>query len=469
MFRTVFLILFGNAAASLLLLARNLVVARLIPVEDYGIASTFAISLAVIEMISALGLQQQIVQARDGDDPDFQAALQGFQLLRGLLSGAALFLLAGPLADFMNVPEAAWAYRVMALVPVLNATVHFDIHRLNRRMVFAPMLLSSGLPALITLLAVWPMAAWFGDYRVLLYAIVGQFVLMSLVSHLMAERPWRLRLDRAVIGRALQFGWPLLVNNILLFGVFNGDRVIVGRELGMAELAVFSMGMTLTLTPTLVLAKSAQNYFLPLLARSPRDGADSEERFVRLARVVFQLHLAFGTALATGALLAGPFLVYLLLGVKYAPLTALIVWFAVMQGLRVFKGGPSIIALARGRTENAMIANLVRIAVIPLAWWFAVNGGDVRAILLTGIGGEALGFLTSLLVLRYRLGFRLRPLVLSCLAALACLGAVLVAGLPGEAGSSRLLLVVAALLFAFSFVPMHELRNYAFRRRLGTK
>jgi len=241
MFRTVFLILFGNAAASLLLLARNLVVARLIPVEDYGIASTFAISLAVIEMISALGLQQQIVQARDGDDPDFQAALQGFQLLRGILSGAALFLLAGPLADFMNVPEAAWAYRVMALVPVLNATVHFDIHRLNRRMVFAPMLLSNGLPALITLLAVWPLSTWFGDYRVLLYAIGGQFVLMSLVSHLMAERPWRLRLDRAVMGRALQFGWPLLVNNILLFGVFNGDRVIVGRELGMAELAVFGM------------------------------------------------------------------------------------------------------------------------------------------------------------------------------------------------------------------------------------
>ena len=190
---------------------------------------------------------------------------------------------------------------------------------------------------------------------------------------------------------------------------------------------------------------------------------------MRLARVVFQLHLAFGTALATGALLAGPFLVHLLLGVKYAPLTGLIVWFATMQGLRVFKGGPSIIALARGRTENAMIANLARISVIPLAWWFAVNGGDVRAILLTGIGGEALGFLTSLLVLRYRLGLRLRPLVLSCLAALACLGAVLVAGLPGEAGSSRLLLVVAALLFAFSFVPMHELRNYAFRRRLGTK
>ncbi|MBU0862361.1 MAG: oligosaccharide flippase family protein, partial [Alphaproteobacteria bacterium] len=127
MFRSALLILSGNAAAALLLLARNLIVARMIPVADYGVAATFAIAMAVVEMASALGLQQQIVQARNGDDPRFQAALQGFQVLRGVLSGAVLFVSAGLIADALNVPKAAWAYRVMALVPVLNALVHFDI------------------------------------------------------------------------------------------------------------------------------------------------------------------------------------------------------------------------------------------------------------------------------------------------------------------------------------------------------
>ena len=78
MLRKALLILSGNAAASLLLFARNLVIARLIPVEDYGIASTFAIAMSVVEMASQLGLQQMIVQAREGEDPHFQAALQGF-------------------------------------------------------------------------------------------------------------------------------------------------------------------------------------------------------------------------------------------------------------------------------------------------------------------------------------------------------------------------------------------------------
>ena len=105
MLRSALLVLSGNAASSLLLLARNLLVARMILLADYGVAATFALAMAVVEMASALGLQQQIVQAKNGDDPHFQAVLQGFQLLRGIVSAAALFALAGPMADFMAIPE----------------------------------------------------------------------------------------------------------------------------------------------------------------------------------------------------------------------------------------------------------------------------------------------------------------------------------------------------------------------------
>ena len=92
MFRSALLILSGNAATSLMLLARNLLIARLIPVSDYGIASTFAIAMAVVEMASQLGLQQQIIQAKEGEEERFQAALQGFQLLRGCMGGLVLFM-----------------------------------------------------------------------------------------------------------------------------------------------------------------------------------------------------------------------------------------------------------------------------------------------------------------------------------------------------------------------------------------
>ena len=402
------LILSGNAFASLLLLARNLLVARLIPVADYGVAATFAVAIAVVEMASALGLQQQIVQAREGDDPAFQAALQGFQVLRGVLSGAGLLLIAGPMANFMGIPEVTWGYRLLALVPVLNALVHFDIFRLNRHMVFWPMLLTGAVPALISVLVLWPLAHWFGDWRVMLYSILVQSALGPVVSHLVARRPYRLVLDRAVMERSLRFGWPLLANAVLLFFVFQGDRLIVGRELGMVVLAMFSMGLTLTLTPTLVLAKSVQNFLLPQLSAAHGDAP----RFKHLSLVTAQLVLVMSLGFVLGVLLIGGAVAHLLLGHKYDALLPLLFGFAVQQAMRVLKAGPAIVSLARGRTGNAMIANLVRVSVLPLCWYVAVTSGDVATILWLATLAEIAGYLVALWLVRDVVDVYQRPMLL---------------------------------------------------------
>ena len=412
MFRSVSLILSGNAAASLLLLARNLIIARMIPVADYGVASTFAIAMAVVEMASALGLQQQIIQAKNGEDSRFQAALQGFQVLRGMISGVVLLMSAELIANFLNVPQAAWAYRVMALVPVLNAFTHFDIYRLNRSMVFWPVILTGAVPALMSVLTIWPLAAWFGDYKVMLYAIVIQALMTVVTSHLVSRRPYRLLLDRTIMTQSLIFGWPLLLNGILLFGVFNGDKLIVGRELGMEYLAIFSMGFTLTLTPTLVMAKSAQNFFLPQLSIVDRNTPEGEARFMHMSMVTLQAILVMGLILVVGVALCGIPIVTLLLGDKYNALQPYLIWLAIMQALRVAKAGPAIVALSCGHTANALIANTLRILTLPLCWYVATTTGDLLTIILIAIAGEMFGHVLALGMLRSKLNMQLKAIII---------------------------------------------------------
>lgn len=466
MFRSALLILSGNAAASLLLLARNLIIARLIPVADYGIASTFAIAMAVVEMMSQLGLQQQIVQAKNGDDPRFQAALQGFQLLRGVISGAALFFLAGPLADFLNVPQAAWAYRVMALVPVLNALTHFDVHRLNRSMVFWPVILTGAVPALLSVLAVWPLALFYGDYKVMLYAIIVQGVMTAAVSHLVAQRPYRLVLDRAIMAQSLRFGWPLLINGMLLFAVFQGDKLIVGRELGMETLAIFAMGFTLTLTPTLVMAKSAQNFFLPQLSALDRETEAGRARFQYLAAVIMQVSLLMGIVLVVAVFLLGDPLVRGILGQKYAPLIPLLMPLAVMQAVRVAKVGPAVVALSCGHTGNAMQANLARIAALPVAWYAVHHGAGVSAVILIAIVGEVTGCGLSFGLLLRRPGISLRPMLWPVLLSAVFLGFAL--WMPPAASFPRWLEGITLLLLSAAVMAfMTETRRYIARRRKG--
>lgn len=389
MLRTALLIVTGNASASALLLARNLLLARMIPVSDYGVAATFAMIMSVIEMASTLGLQQQIVQSKRGDDPAFQAALQGFQLLRGVLGALALLALAGPVAQFLGIAQAASAYRWLALVPLLNALQHFDIHRAQRAGRYRPLMLTGTLPALVAFIAVWPLAQIFGDWRAALWAILLYAVLGVLTSHLVAERRYRLRLDGAVMRESLCFGTPLLANAALMYLVFQGDKIIVGRLAGMEELAIFAMGMTLTLTPSLIGTKSVQNLFLPKLSAAHGRADTAAHR--QMAGATFEGMFVTGSALMLGTFLIGPLVVKGLLGAKYASLLPLLIPFALMNAIRAIKNGPSTVALSLGQTDNGFWGNLPRIAVLPLSYWALVQTGSVVPVIWLGVAGEAVG------------------------------------------------------------------------------
>lgn len=433
MLRKATFLLSGNAAHALLMLACNLLAARLIPVADYGIASTLVVAMVVVEMLSALGLQQQIVQAQEGDDPRYQAALQGFQLLRGLMAAAALVVLAVPLAGFLRIPEAAWGYMMLSAVPVLNALQHFDAHRLTRNHRFGPMILTSVVPPAVALILMWPLVLWFGDWRAVLASILLQAVLAAITSHLVAERPYRLEFDPSVMASSLRFGWPVLLNGVLLFLVFHGDKLIIGRVLGMEVLAIFAMGTTLTLTPTLVIEKSSMSFLMPSIARIDRSTDQGAKEFHRLAVLATEIHILFSVCLAVGALVLGPLLIPMILGPKYAALVSVLPFLAVLHGMRLFKAGASIVAFAIGRNTISLVANIVRVFLLPVSWVVVEHTGQLYHVIGIALLGETTGFLIALYLMRAKAGIHLRQMVAPSAASVAALLLVLLASHTGNA------------------------------------
>ena len=69
------LLITANILSALLRMVRNVLIARLISVEDFGIASTFAMAVGLVETMSYIGLDRLIIQARDGEEPNLLATL----------------------------------------------------------------------------------------------------------------------------------------------------------------------------------------------------------------------------------------------------------------------------------------------------------------------------------------------------------------------------------------------------------
>ncbi|MEZ5885377.1 MAG: oligosaccharide flippase family protein [Paracoccaceae bacterium] len=408
MLKKAILVVSGNAFASIFLLLRNLIVARLMSPENYGIASTYAISMSVVEMLSYLGLNQLMVVDKDGDNPRFQAAMQGFQVLRGTFSAIVLFLIAYPYAQFLGVERVAWSYEILALIPFINGFQHYDVHRERRHMNFTPTVLVNSIPAFVSVLSLWPLALMFGDYRIMLFALFAQAISMVATTHLTAKRPYRLMLDFGLMKHAARFGWPLLLDGALIFGAFNGERLIVLRELGVTQFAFFSMAFTLTLTPTIVLANSFQSLFLPPLTAAREDGP----AFQRLSIAAIESNLAVAVLLMMGTAIVGGPLAYLLLGPKYLSILGVLVPVAALQAIRIAKNGANIVALAIGKSSSSMWCNLIRVASLPLSWWVAVRSGDVFTIIWIVCVAEILAFALSMVLAKKWAGIRLSPLIL---------------------------------------------------------
>lgn len=410
----------GNASIALLGLVRNVLIARLISVEDFGIASTFAITMAVIEMTSYIAIERLIIQAKDGDLPRFQATAHTLQAARGALGAVLLYLLAEPIAGLFGVPHLAWAYEAMAVTPLLHGLAHLDMHRVQRDMRFSPSVTVELAAQLLATVAAIPLALRLGDYRAMLYALLLQQVVFAVVSHAVAHRPYRWAFDTEVVGRAISFGWPLLLNGVLMFAAFHGDRIIIARMIGMTELGWYSAAFALTLMPSLVIARTMQSFFLPQLAAVQDDDAG----FRRLYVVTVQAGLLIGVGSAVTFALAGPAVLIALYGTKYAAAAPVLVWLGVMQGLRLGRIGLNVVAMARADTRNPLFGNLVRVLALPLAWFAAAEGGGVAAVVALAIVGEGLALATSMLLLRKRFGLTLDGVALPAAGSIAVLALI---------------------------------------------
>lgn len=381
-------------------LLRNVILARLLSVEQFGLAATFAILMTLIEAFQNAGLNRMIVQDRDADDPRFMASLHGAQIVIGVAAGAVTALLAWPYSIGMGTPGLLGAYLAMAAIPVASGFVHLGTYRAQRAGRFGPQALRSFLSQPIGLLAVFPGYWWFGDYRAMVVAIFAQQLSAIVLTHVAVGERFAVARDPAVWRRALAFGWPMTINGLLMFWVLNGDRMIVNNRFGAEALGLFSAALLLTLTPANLIAKTLQTITLPMLAREQ----DSPARFQTIHDRNTSLAALIALAMVAAAMLLGELAVTLLFGARYVAAADVLALLAAVSGLRLMRAMSAIAAMARGETRNPLYTNILRAATIPVALLVAIRTSDLAAMLWVGVAGEFASAAFSALLARRRAG-----------------------------------------------------------------
>ncbi len=384
LFKSGLLLSFGNILNAATNFVRNIVVARLISVEDFGIASTIAATIALVELTSNLGFNVFIIQSKDGNKFRLQASIHTIQLAQGCLASVALFFLADPITRIFDIPHTTWAFQLLSVLPFVRSLAHMDYARFQRKMKFSTItIMEVGTQLIATGIAI-PACIFLKDYRAIVIVVFSQIFVYVAISHFAAVRPYRLWWRKAYISRALIFGWPLLLNGLLIFSMLYGERAIVGAVFDIKTLGWFSAATTLALVPVLLISRVSQAFFVPLISATQ----DKPIALQRQTRFALDTAVFAGTFVTIGYATAGSAVIEILYGERYAEAGAFIGLMAYIQGLRIYKSGFINVAIALGCTKIPLFSNLARAAFLFVAYFLVINGYSIEALLLTGIVGE---------------------------------------------------------------------------------
>ena len=370
-------------------LGGNLVMARLLAPEMFGVMLIATTVLVVLALFSDIGLSQNIIQSRRGDEPDFLNTAWTLQILRGfLLCGLTLLVATGAwLAQLWQWLPADSVYAAAELPGVLAVTGLSAVisgfqstkvalayrHFQQSRVVACE--LAGQVCGLVLMLGLgwWTRSIWSLVFAGLIASLV-----VCLASHLWLAGPAsRLRWDAASVGELVRFGRWILLSSALGVLAANGDRLWLGGVMSIGQLGVYSIAILLLGALETAVHKLAAAAVLPTLSRTALAGDAAGVR-----RTYWRLRLLLDGVLlfACGLLfMIGPLLVGWLYDARYAEAGSM---FSVLAcslfALRYLVAQQLWLAL--GHSRYLAWDNLLRF----LCLWLALP-----LLLLTGGGAQA--------------------------------------------------------------------------------
>jgi len=377
---------------------RNMILARLLTKADFGIAATFAMTISLLEFSGKMGVAQSVIRDPEGNDPDFVSAAHFTQFGVAAVSATIMLAAAWPLARVFGIANQGWALASLAVIALLRGCEHMDIRRFERDLRFGPSSLTELIPQVVITAAAWPVARWLGDYRTVLVLLLAKSTIGCVCTHAFAERPYRWKLRTDYQYRLFQFGWPLVVTGLLMFGVTQGEQFTVATFYRMSDVAPYAAAATLALMPVFFLGRVFSSILLPLLAVVQDDAVAFRRRY----RQVLSALACVAGSCSVGLIVGGEAIMRLIYGAKYAGAGVLLAGLAAAGALRTVRASTALAAMARGDSRNELYSNACRLIGLFPAIALATHGAAIWKIAYCGVVGEAAAGAFSMVRLRRR-------------------------------------------------------------------
>lgn len=376
----------GSLVENVLRFIRNMVLARLLAPEAFGLMGTVVAAASVIEAMAEVGLSQAVIQHKEGADEQFLNLIWWLALLRATVLYIIAYILTPWIAGFYDLPDSVTLLRTGFLIIPLNGLVSPRIHVLQKEMHFKKWVIIMQSPGVIGI-TIGVISAYFlrNVWALVLAYLTEAFLrwIFSFIFYFFKPRfQFYRRYARDIMGFSRgMFGLPILM---MLFA--QADIFVIGKILSLHVLGMYVLARSLSEIPTTFVAKAVNPVILPAFSQIQED----KERLRRVLLAANSVAATFGLPFTAYLVLFSAPILSVVYGAGYG---AVAVPFSVLCGFSLIFICSSLIVsmlLAIGRPSLHRTAAAVRAGLFLLFIYPATR--------TFGLVGASLAILASMLV-----------------------------------------------------------------------
>ena len=292
----------------------ELVLARILLPEEYGLIAMVAVFITIFNVFVDSGLGNALIQKKDADDLDFSSVFWFNAVLCVVLYGV-LYLLSPAVAAFYHREELCMVLRVLGIQIVISGVKNVYQAYVSRTMQFRKFFFAT-LGGTIGAAVIGIVMAYRG-YGV--WALVAQqlFNVLTDTVILCLTVKWHPKrmFSFGRLKRLLSYGWKLLLSALLDTAYNEARSLIIGRKYTSEDLAFYNRG---ELFPQVIAANvntSIDSVLLPTMSREQ----DERTRVRAMTRRAIMISTFLMAPLMIGIACIGVPLVRLILTEKWIP------------------------------------------------------------------------------------------------------------------------------------------------------
>lgn len=374
----------GFGGSYILRFGNNLILTRLLQPEYFGLIALANTLRVGLELLTDIGIIQNIVNSKRGDETRFLNTVWTLQVIRGFGIWFLSLLICFPIANFYNDQKLVFIIPIAVFCTVIDGFTSTSVHTLHRQLelrklsTYETILQAVYFCTLIILVwripSIWTLA--FANLLPAIYKLITSYWLIPKYSN-------RFEWDKDAVKEVLSFGKWMLVASTLMFAAEQADYFVLGKLLSFKVLGVYIIAWTLASIPREVLKLLSHRVIFPAISKQ----ADLPRSTLR-AKILPQRQLMLlGFAILLAALsTTGDLVVTILYDQRYAdatwmmPILSCGMWFSIL----FYTISPALLAISKPLYSAQ--SNFARFAIITVAVPLVYqNFGVVAAIIVIAL------------------------------------------------------------------------------------